>query len=115
MRGKHRGMWQYIVDNIDALLGDKDTAVYTHIVVEQMKRKWVIEHVSYDEFVGLDLNYCFACAECNAKCNNCPIANKAGLCIKDDSAYKKFLSAIKNGDKEEAIKYAEVIRDAWKA
>ena len=113
MRGKHREMWQYIIDNIDILLENRDHFRFTFIIVEQMKRKWVIDHVPYGEFVGLENNYCFACKECNGRCKKCPIADKAGICSEEDSTYKHFLGAIKNGNKDEAIKYAEVIRDAW--
>ena len=34
MRGKHREMWQYIARGM---------------IVEQMKRKWVVGHVLYDK------------------------------------------------------------------
>ena len=45
---------------------------------------------------------------CYATCETCPIAERAGKCIDD-----KFTTALSRGDKEAAIKYAEVMADAW--
>lgn len=57
--------------------------------------------------------YQFNCYACTAKCEVCPIAKRAGRCRDENSAYYKFSTALDRGDKEEAIKYAEVIADAW--
>lgn len=45
---------------------------------------------------------------CITKCEACPIAERAGQCSDENSAYFKFTTAI-----ETAIKYAEVMADAW--
>ena len=45
---------------------------------------------------------------CITKCGVCPIAERAGQCSDENSAYFKFTTAI-----ETAIKYAEVMADAW--
>ena len=50
---------------------------------------------------------------CITKCEMCPISKRAGICSDENSAYYKFTTALDRGDIETAIKYAEVIADAW--
>ena len=54
-----------------------------------------------------------SCYACITMCEVCPIAERAGQCSDENSAYYKFTTALAHGDKEEAIKYAEVMADAW--
>lgn len=54
-----------------------------------------------------------SCYACTAKCKACPIAERAGQCSDENSAYYKFSTALDRGDRDTAIKYAEVIADAW--
>ena len=54
-----------------------------------------------------------SCFACTAHCKACPIVERAGQCSDENSAYYKFSTALDRGDKDEAIKYAEVIADAW--
>lgn len=107
MRGKHRDMWQFIIDKVDDILIDFFTDPEDILI--EYKRVYIC-HAD----PGADIKFnCYACEKCNGRCKKCPIADKAGICSEEDSTYKHFLGAIKNGNKDEAIKYAEVIRDAW--
>lgn len=63
--------------------------------------------------LGLPKPYKHSCYACITKCEACPIAERAGRCIDENSTYDKFTTALSHGDKEEAIKYAEVMADAW--
>lgn len=57
--------------------------------------------------------YNHSCYACTAHCKVCPIVERAGRCGDDNSAYAHYIDAINNCDRETAIKYAEVIADAW--
>lgn len=60
--------------------------------------------------LGFPKPFRFACL---TKCEVCPIAERAGQCIDENSAYYEFTIALNHGDREAAIKYAEVMADAW--
>lgn len=63
--------------------------------------------------LGFPKPFHHSCFACLTKCEVCPIAERAGQCGDENSAYYKFTTALDRGDKEEAIKYAEVMADAW--
>lgn len=95
----HMTMW----DEIICRLREKsDVLLYAPKLKEQI----------IDE-LALPKPYQFHCFACITKCEACPIAERAGQCSDANSAYFKFSTALAHGDKEEAIKYAEVMADAW--
>ena len=63
--------------------------------------------------LGLPKPYKHSCFACITTCEACPIAERAGKCVDENSTYDKFTTALSHGDKEAAIKYAEVMADAW--
>ena len=63
--------------------------------------------------LGLPKPYKHSCFACITTCEACPIAERAGRCIDENSTYDKFTTALDRGDIEAAIKYAEVMVDAW--
>ena len=65
------------------------------------------------EDLGLPKPYNHSCYACITTCETCPIAERAGKCIDENSTYDKFTTALSHGDKETAIKYAEDMADAW--
>ena len=88
-----------------SLYKDKATGRYYHIVLwdeiirrlrEEDKEK-IIDELALPE----------------PSCKVCPIAERAGQCSDENSAYYKFSTALDRGDIVAAIKYAEVIADAW--
>ena len=107
-----------------SLYKDKATGRYYHMVLweEVIRRLREKSDVSLyapklkEQIVDeLDLPkpYNHSCYACIATCETCPIAERAGKCIDENSTYDKFSTALSRGDKEEAIKYAEVMADAW--
>ena len=95
---------------------DKATGRYYHMVlweeiIRRLREKSDVPELKERIIDELGLpKPCFACI---TKCEMCPISRRAGICSDEDSAYYKFSTALSHGDKEEAIKYAEVIVDAW--
>lgn len=87
MRGKHRDMWQFIIDKVDDFSTDP----------------------------GADIKFnCYACEKFfNNGCSECIIGKKVGCCTYDYSAFQSLLAAIRNRDRKEFIRQAEVIRDVW--
>ena len=55
-------------------------------------------------------NLCYACI---THCDVCPISRKAGECYKSGSAFSLLCDAVKNKDREAAVKHAAVIMEAW--
>lgn len=55
-------------------------------------------------------NYCYACI---THCDVCPISKAASECYKNDSAFSLLCDAIKRKDRETAVKYANIIMEAW--
>lgn len=102
------------------LYKDKATGRYYHIllwdeVIRRLRDKGDATKLKERIIDELDLPkpYQFNCYACTAHCKACPIVERAGQCSSENSAYYKFSTALGRGDKEEAIKYAEVIADAW--
>lgn len=99
---------------------DKATGRYYHMImweeiIRRLREEWDATELKERVINELDLPkpYQFNCYACITKCEMCPISKRAGICNDENSAYFKFTSALDSGDKEEAIKYAEVIVDAW--
>ena len=115
MRGKHEAMWQYIIDSVDDIF-----KLYADTREEDEDPEWIlidkkrdfISNTYDDRYV---IHQCYACHQCEGECNKCPIVSKAGCCKYVDSAFSMALKAIEEQDRDMFIKYAEVIRDAWKA
>ena len=107
-----------------SLYKDKATGRYYHMVLwEEVIRRLrdnddvplyapKLKERIIDE-LGLPKPYNHPCYACITTCETCPIAERAGKCIDENSTYDKFTTALSHGDKEAAIKYAEVIADAW--
>ena len=55
-------------------------------------------------------NLCYACI---THCDECPISTAASECYKNDSAFSLLCNAVKNKDREAAVKYATIIMEAW--
>ena len=94
----HMVLWEEII----CRLRDDDVPLY----VPKLKER-IIDELGFPKPYN---NSCFACI---TKCETCPIAERAGICIDVNSTYDKFTTALSSGDKEAAIKYAEVMAGAW--
>lgn len=99
---------------------DKATGRYYHQImweeiIRRLREEWDATELKERVINELDLPkpYQFNCYACTAHCKVCPIAERAGRCGDDNSAYAHYIDAINNCDKEEAVKSAEVIVDAW--
>ena len=95
----HMVLWEEIICR---LRDDDDVPLYAPKLKERI----------IDE-LGFPKPYNHSCYACITKCEACPIAERAGRCIDENSTYDKFTAALSRGDKEAAIKYAEVMVDAW--
>lgn len=95
----HMILWEEIVRR---LRDNDDVPLYAPKLKEQI----------IDE-LGLPKPYKHSCFACITTCEACPIAERAGRCIDENSTYDKFTTALDRGDIEAAIKYAEVMVDAW--
>lgn len=96
------------------LYKDKATGRYYHIIlwdeiIRRLREEFDAPNLK-EKIIDLPKHSCYACT---AHCKVCPIAERAGQCSDENSAYYKFTTALDRGDIEEAIKYAEVIADAW--
>lgn len=89
------------------LYKDKATGRYYHIIL------WDEIICRLSDELDLPEPYQYNCYACTAHCKACPIVERAGRCGDDNSAYAHYIDAINNCDREAAIKYAEVIADAW--
>ena len=103
---------------------DKATGRYYHRILWQ----GVINYIAEGKNLSYGVNYiknkvirkenlptpwhndCYACL---TTCDICPISRRAGICYKDDAAFSLLCDAIKRKDKQEAIKQAEIIMEAW--
>ena len=110
MHGKHRDMWQYIIDHVDDIF-----QLYADTMDEEWDPQWIITQKKHEVVGDGDiLHLCYACQQCEGACVKCPIIHKAGCCCsEEDSAYVMVLKAITEGDKELFIKEARRLRDAW--
>ena len=82
---------------------DKATGRYYH----QIMWEEIIRRLRDGDTPKLDEHSCIT------MCETCPISKRAGKCIDENSAYYKFTTALDRGDIETAIKYAEVMANAW--
>lgn len=103
-----------------SLYKDKATGRYYHIllwdeIIRRLREEFDVTELKEMVINELDLPkpYQFNCYACTAHCKVCPIAEHAGRCHDGNSAYAHYIDAINNCDRDEAIKYAEVIADAW--
>lgn len=103
-----------------SLYKDKATGRYYHMIlwdeiIRRLRDEFDATELKERVINELDLPkpYQFNCYACTAHCKVCPIAERAGRCRDKNSAYAHYIDAINNCDREEAIKYAEVIADAW--
>ena len=103
-----------------SLYKDKATGRYYHMIlwdeiIRRLRDEFDATELKERVINELDLPkpYQFNCYACTTHCKVCPIAERAGRCGNKNSAYAHYIDAINNCDKEEAIKYAEVIVDAW--
>ena len=108
MRGKHRDMWQFIIDKVDDIL--IDYFIDPEDILIEYKRVYI-----YHADPGADIKFnCYACEKFfDNGCNNCIIGKKIGCCSYDDSAFQSFLAAIRNRDRKEFIRQARRIKNAW--
>lgn len=89
------------------LYKDKATGRYYHMILwDEIIRR-------LREELDAPKPYQFNCYACTAHCKACPIVERAGQCSDENSAYYKFSTALDRGDRDTAIKYAEVMTDAW--
>lgn len=105
MRGKHRGMWQYLIDHTDDILKDYIEGHDPEDVIIKYKRKYMgSEEVLYN---------CYACHKYFGICSKCIIGRRVGKCTYEGSAFQVLLEAVREEDRDEFIKQATDIRDAW--
>ena len=95
----HQIMWEEIICRLRD--GHNDT-----LYAPKLKERIIDE-------LDLPKPYQFNCYACITKCEACPIAERAGHCSDENSTYYKFTTALSRGDIVAAIKYAEVMADAW--
>lgn len=108
-------MWQYLIDNVDYIFNlYNDTKEYDEDpewILIDLKHAFIMHNYKDDGRVPF---HCYACAECQCECKECPIAKKAGICAHDtDSAFQRILKAIIDDDKDEFIRQVGRLKDAW--
>lgn len=103
-----------------SLYKDKATGRYYHMImwdeiIRRLRDEFDVTELKEKVINELDLPkpYQSNCYACITTCDVCPIVERAGRCGDDNSAYAHYVEAINNCDREAAIKYAEVIADAW--
>ena len=103
-----------------SLYKDKATGRYYHMILWEeiicrLRDEFDATNVKERVIDELDLPepYQFNCYACTTHCKVCPIVERAGRCGDENSAYAHYIDAINNCDRDAAIKYAEVIADAW--
>ena len=95
----HRILWQGIINYIAE---GKDLSYSVNDIKKRVLRKEKL-HTPWR-------NLCYACI---THCDECPISKAAMECYKNDSAFSLLCKAVKNKDREAAIKYAKIIMEAW--
>lgn len=95
----HRLLWQgiinYIAEGNDLSYG-----------VNYIKKKVLKKEKLPTPFVS----DCYACL---TYCDVCPISKRAGICYKEGAAFSLLCDAIKSKNKQEAIRQARIIMEAW--
>ena len=95
----HRILWQGIINYIAE---GKDLSYGVNYIKNKVIRKEKLPTPWHND--------CYACL---THCDECPISRRAGICYKDDAAFSLLCAAIKSKNKQEAVKYAEIIMEAW--
>ena len=98
-RYNHRLLWQAIIDYIAE---SRDLSCSVNIIKKKVLKEQRL-HTPWR-------NLCYACI---TKCDECPISRRAGKCYKEGTAFSLFCDAVRIKDKEAAIKYANIIMEAW--
>ena len=96
----HRILWQGIINYIAE---GKNLSYGVNYIKKRVLRK--------EKLPMPWRNDCYACL---THCDECPISRRAGICYKDDAAFSLLCYAVKiKNNRKEAIKYAEIIKEAW--
>ena len=95
----HRLLWQGIINYIAE---GNDLSYGLNYIKKKVLRK--------EKLPTPWRNDCYACV---TRCDKCPISRRAGICYKEDAAFSLLCDAVRIKDREAAVKYVEVIRDAW--
>lgn len=98
-RYNHRIMWQAIIDYIRE---GRDLS----IGLVAIKKKVIKEN-------RLPTPWKCLCYACITHCTTCPINKATGICYKNGSAFSLLCETVRKNNKEEAVKYAKVILEAW--
>ena len=95
----HRLLWQGIINYIAE---GKDLSYGVNYIKKKVLRKEKLPTPWHND--------CYACL---TRCDVCPISRKAGICYKEGTAFSLLCDAVRIKDKQEAIKQAEIIKEAW--
>ena len=98
-RYNHRLLWQGVINYIAEC---KNLPCSVNVIKKRVLRK--------KKLPTPWRNLCYACI---THCDECPISKAAMECYKNDSAFSLLCAAIKRKDREAAVKYANVIMEAW--
>lgn len=107
LKENHEALWDFLAKNPDKEKGDWPG--------------WNFLDQDLADEVQVVYSSCFACYECEGKCQHCKVRAKIGNCKQDsDCIYDKYVEASEeykiNGltkDEEDVARYAGIIRDAW--
>ena len=95
----HRILWQ---GDINYITEGKNLSYGLNYIKKKVIRKEKLPMAWHND--------CYACL---THCDKCPISRRAGICYKEDAAFSLLCAAIKSKNKQEAIKQAEIIMEAW--
>ena len=95
----HRILWQGVINYITE---GKNLSYGVNYIKKKVIRKEKLPMAWHND--------CYACL---THCDECPISRRAGICYKEDAAFSLLCAAIKSKDREAAVKYANVIMEAW--
>ena len=95
----HRILWQGVINYIAE---GKDLSYGVNYIKNKVIRKEKLPTPWHND--------CYACL---THCDECPISRRAGICYKEGTAFSLLCAAIKSKDREAAVKYANVIMEAW--
>ena len=95
----HRLLWQGVINYIAE---GKDLSHGVNYIKQRVLRKEKLPTPWHND--------CYACL---TNCDECPISKRAGICYKEGTAFSLLCDAVKINNKQEAIKYASIIMEAW--
>ena len=95
----HRLLWQGVINYIAE---GKDLSHGVIYIKQRVLRKEKLPTPWHND--------CYACL---TNCDECPISKRAGICYKEGTAFSLLCDAVKIKNKQEAIKYASIIMEAW--